>query len=1078
MKKHLISLFVCLFMASLAWAQTYRVTGTVTAKEDGQPVIGATVLVQGTALIATTDFDGKFVIDRVPQDATTLAISYIGMKTIEMAIAPSVTIIMETDANILDEVVITAQGLSRKQKAIGYSAQQLSSDELTITRNSDLGNSLAGKISGAQFWGSSGATFDSGTIVLRGSTSYSDARGSAPIYVIDGTIASANTVNMDDVESINVLKGPSATALYGSRGANGAVIITTKRAQDGKATIDFSHTTSVETFYNQFELNTLYGGGSLNAQSNAQANAHGAGAYDYTSAAFLYGQVRGWDLGNNTYYMDYASDENWGARFDPSVKMASALYWDPTSSKYQQADPWEAQLDMKDLTRDAITNSTNISFSKSGKDYTMRVSFSNVDRQGVMYNSNAVRRYLSINTSFKPASWLNVDLSYKFTYRKNKNGATQGYSAAGNVICDFTQWGQTNVNISDYKDYLRPDGSWRTWNIIGTDNLNANFHDNPYATMDNYNITSSSKYSLIAADVYANLPANLKLGVRVNANLNSGLNEYKYGSGSINWVPYFRTYHTNTQDIQAQGYLTWGDTFASDRLSVEAALFVEQRAYHYYYLNSNTNGGLAMDGYFNLASSASTYSTNNTEQHFKTRSAFATATVGWDDTFFLDLSIREDIDSRLNDDANNFLYGGGSLSIMLNKFLPKAEWLNFWKLRGSFAQVGSTLGVYNIYPTYTIGTKYGNVSTMSEPTTQKNRNIQPTISTSYEIGTEFKMFHNRFYGDINIYRKDTKNQIVNANVLPQSGYSYRTMNAGLVRNQGIEVMLGATPVRNKNVEWNFNFNIAKNVNTLVKLTDDNDAYTIYWSQFNYPWYIKAIEGKPIGVLSTGARVRRDENGNLVLRATTASQKNSYGEVRTLYETNVEKEVGNVQPDFTGGFSTSLRFKNFVLGASIDFVVGGQMVSWTNMWGTGSGVFASSAKLNNRGVNEREPIVEGGGVYLEGVDEQGNPISGYETAYQYYHQEANYDNDAWVYDRTYVKLRELSLAYEFSPRLLQKAKIGLSRASIAFVANNPWLIYSAVPNLDPSEIGGASYNYLEGGQAISSRTFGATLKLTF
>ena len=195
----------------------------------------------------------------------------------------------------------------------------------------------------------------------------------------------------------------------------------------------------------------------------------------------------------------------------------------------------------------------------------------------------------------------------------------------------------------------------------------------------------------------------------------------------------------------------------------------------------------------------------------------------------------------------------------------------------------------------------------------------------------------------------------------------------------------------------------------------------------------------------------------------------------VYETGMEKEVGNFQPDWTGGFSTNLRYKNFRLGATFDFSIGGQIVSWTNLWGMGSGMIAASAALNDNGINEREPLSKGGGVHVKGVDESGNPVDCYMNAYQFYHYEAYYDNDRWVYDRTYVKMRELSMGYDLAPSLLNKLNIGLTSASISFVANNPWLIYSAAPNIDPSE---SNTNWLEGGQAASTRSFGFTVKLDF
>ena len=271
-------------------------------------------------------------------------------------------------------------------------------------------------------------------------------------------------------------------------------------------------------------------------------------------------------------------------------------------------------------------------------------------------------------------------------------------------------------------------------------------------------------------------------------------------------------------------------------------------------------------------------------------------------------------------------------------------------------------------------------------------------------------------------------------------------------------------MQTKDVTWNLSANFARNVNSLVELTDPNlpdEETTIYWTRFYYAWYNKAIEGQPIGVISSAARWAKTEDGTPILQAGNAT----WGDVRPVYDLGTEKIVGNVQPKFTGGFNTDIRFKglslhasldymiggsmvswikNFTLGASLDFLVGGSLVSWTNMWGTGSGVFASTAKVNNRGVNEREPVACGGGVYMEGVDADGKPMSGYVDAYQYYHYKAYYDCDSWVYDRTYVKLREVSLKYDLPQKFLNSLGIGLSKASVALVATNPWLIYSACP----------------------------------
>ena len=1092
MKKVKLFLACLLAVATTAlYAQNITVKGTVTDASNGEPITGAAVVVQGSATsYALTDVQGAFSIN-APRNGV-LVVSNMGYKTksVEVNGMTVVNVALEPDTEYLDEVVVTAQGLTRKQKAIGYSAQVINDEQLTVVHSSSLGNSLAGKVAGAQFWGSAGSTFSEGKIILRGPTSYNNQEGSEPIYVIDGTIASAAAVNMDDVESINILKGPSATALYGSRGANGAVIITTKKAQEGQSHVEFSHTTTAEVLYNHIKFQTEFGGGAMAQQNTAMYNAvQKAGLLDKypdvldAKAAF---ELNGFDLPDGTYTYDYWEDVNWGPRYDNTTMVRPAVSWDPSHPKYGKAEPWSYQLDLRDLTRVAWTNTTTVSFNKSVKGMNTRVSFTNVDRPGIFYNSKAVRRSFSISSQIKPNSWLTADLSYRYRVRVNQNAEQEGYSANGNYICDFVQWGHTNVNLKDLKDWQRPDGGWRTWNIVGAMNfddyaaaylagdadLTANYHDNPYAVMEQYTYTNKTQYHMASADVYASLPYNFRLGARINNLIQDSHYEEKDGFGSINFDPYYRNYFAETNDITAQGYLTWNNSFVDNRLTAEAAAFAEARKYDYYYLNSATNGGLSVIDLYNLSASNNTYSTNNSETHYKTRSFFGTATIGWDDLVYLDGSLRYDIDSRLPVDKNGYLYGGGSLSFMASKLI-NAPWLNFWKIRGSLAQVGSTIGAYSVKPTYTVSTKLHGQTGLYEPTTQVNEHILPTISTSYEVGTEFKLFNNRLYGDVNFYLKNTKNSIINATVLPQSGFNSRTINAGLVQNKGVEILLGGTPVRTKDFEWNLSANISKNVNTLVELAPGQPSTRLYGNSFYFYWDLMSIEKQPIGVIQTNARWLRNDDGQLVLRAGTANT----GDVRPTFETDVPKSVGNIQPDFTGGFNTSFRYKDFTLSAAFDYVIGGQMVSWTNMWGKGSGLLAETAVLNDRGKSIREPVQTGGGVHLTGVDKDGNAMDGYIDAFYYFYYQYVYDQDSTVFNRTYLKMRELALRYNMPKNIVNKIK-GISSASVAFVATNPWLIYSAVPHIDPSELGGAEYNFLEGGQAVSTRSFGITLNVTF
>lgn len=1073
--KLLFSALFALIAVSLS-AQNIPVSGTVTDAATGEGASFAAVQVKGTSIGTIADANGVYSLS-APANGT-LVFSSLGYTSVEVPVAGQRTVnaVLTPDAESLDQVVVTAQGLTRKEKAIGYSTVKIDGEDLTLARQTDLGQSLAGKVAGARFFTASGATFDSGSIVLRGTTSFNNISGDEPIYVVDGTITNKNAVNMDDIESVNVLKGPAATALYGSQGGNGAVIITTRRAQAGESHIEFSHTVAMETFYQHAKIQKLYGGGSLGLYGQYYGMQEKYASDDTMSPAFLFGTFYGKNE-DGSYIADHEDDENWGPRYDDTTMVAEAYYYDPTHPKYHQATPWSYMLDLGDLYQTGWTNTTNVAFSKAVQGLSTRVSFTNSSRSGIVPNSRADRRYLTANTNFTPTSWLRASLDYKFTYRKTKNASGEGYSSDTNQLDDFLQWGNTNVDLKEYKNFKRPDGSWTTWNPTdaANGNLVAIFHDNPYAIYHTRNSTTTYIWNVITGDIEASLPLNIKLGFRVMGNIRNYTSENKYSEGSINYASYYGQSKNNTMDLTYQARLTWGDYFANDRLHLDAALFVEQEDYHYTNLSANTADGLTINDYFNLNASNGYKAASNSETNYRTRSIFGNATVAWDDTYFLDLSLRNDWDSRLPSAANSYLYGGASVSVVLSQLI-KADWLRFWKLRASAAQVGSTLGAYATTYTYGAGTKYNTTATLSMPNTQLNPLIKPTISTSYEIGTEFRLFNNRLRGDINFYRRDSKNQILNVDVAAQSGFNRRQLNAGLIRNQGIEITLGGTLVKTRDFAWDLDLNISKNVNTLEALSDDLTRYELSWNRFYYAWGVDSIVGHPVGEMYTKARMKHNENGLPVLqKTTTASNQRYWGEYQPVYEYDVEKFVGNFQPLWTGGFNTSFRIKNLTIGANFDFSIGGKIVSWSNLWGIGSGILEGSANVNDKGINEREPVAKGGGVHVVGVDTEGNPVDTYINSYRWYHYLAQYDNDSWVYDRSYLKLREVSIGYTFPKSVLNKMNIGLTSATISLVASNPWLIYSAVPNIDVSEAGS---NWLEGGQAPSSRSFGATLRLVF
>lgn len=1072
-RKVFFSLLSLILFAGIAFSQTTKVTGTVTSADDGLPVIGASIIVKGTTVGTVTDVEGKFSLD-VPEGGKVLQVSYVGMNPQDVAVKPKVIVVLQSDTQDLEEIVVTAQGLTRKQKSLGYATQQLKADELIQTRQTDLNNALVGKVSGVRFLGSSGATFDPGKIVLRGTSSLTNAGGNEPIYVVDGVITSNMSINMDDVASVNVLKGPAATALYGARGGNGAIIITSKGSTGEHREITVSHTLAWDKANIRYELQDEYGGGYMGA--NAEMPTF---KYDPNKHPSYLQKMDG------VSYYDYNNDASWGPKLD-GREYAPWYAWDPTDPRFGQTTQWTPQMDLNDLFRTGISNTTNISFTKSGKDYMSRISFSNVSRNGVTPNSDASRRFLSVKTYFKPIDRLKVSLDYKYTYRNNHNAAAEGYQSLGNALYSYQQWGHTNVNLKDLEDYKRPDGTFRSWNINSPTNLTAAFHENPFALFHEINQNKTYQWNVFSGDAELDIIKNIKAGIRVNGNIRSYKNEVRIPQNIHGEVSEYTQEQNQLSDIQTQGRITWSDHFLDSKLSFDAALFFEDRVYNLDELEAFTRDGLFMDGFFSTAASSGLPggSSKKTKQH--DQSVYGTATVGWDNTYYLDFSLRNDWTSTLHPDKNSFLYGGVSAAAIASNWFKNAEWLSFWKLRASMAQVGSTMSPYNIYPTYVLKDgngnliKYGQLSNMWNSTNLKDLYIKPTISTSYEVGTEFRLFKDRLWGDFNFYNRDSKDQIINVNTTPASGYRSRKMNAGLIRNRGIEFSLGGQIVQTKDWSWELNANISRNRNTLEELIDGQDTYQIYWRSWSTRVYSYAEVGKPIGVIR-GSTWKKDPEGRIVLQE-RSDPNHQYGPYAPLLETTAQEELGNIQPDLTGGFSTSLRYKDFHLGMSFDFQVGGAFASATNMFGESSGLLKSTTGTNDKGNPIRNSVADGGGVRVDGVVENQDgsftPVTAYVDATYYYQSRKGTIWEDYVYKASYLKMRELSVGYDVPRSFLQKVNCGVKKASVSFVAQNPWLIYSAVPNLDPSEMGAASYNYVEGGQAASVRTFGFTVNLTF
>ncbi|MCO6026292.1 SusC/RagA family TonB-linked outer membrane protein [Prevotella cerevisiae] len=1069
MGKRLMMFLACMFLfVGMAMAQS-QVTGVVVSSSDGQPIVGASVMITGTKLGTVTDADGRFTLSA--PSGSRLRISYLGMQQKEVKTAPYMKITLQNDNKTLNEVVVTAFGITRQKRSLGYATTEIDSKDLTSVNEGNLNNALVGKVAGARFIGGSGAKFDEGTIVLRGVTSITSPSGTAPIYVVDGVISSPSSVDMNDVASVNVLKGPAATALYGVRGGNGAVIIVTKGGSVGRESqsVNIGHTIEWTSAYNHVDFQKEYGGGYLGSD--------GLETYHWED-----GDPENYKQFDGRKYYDYADDSSWGPKFDGSLYMTAAS-WDSTSPYFGKEDTWSNHFNIKDLFNTGVTNTTNASFDKSGKDYSVHVGLGTSSIGGVDPNSDAQRRFANAKLIFNPMKNLKVDFSYKYTYRKNHNAAAEGYSS-NNPYADLLQWGNTNVDLKEYKDYQRPDGTFRTWNITSPTDFTPAFHDSPYATYNEINDANTRQYHTISADLEYSLPFNIKIGWKTTADIHEYIETYD-NPALTGVIASHKQWQEQSSDIYNQARITWNDVFVDGKLNMNAAFFLENRYYHYEGVNAFTQDGLLIPGLYNTGNSAGTahgddagatydYFGNYTgTQKLKTQSIFGTYSAGWADTYYIELSLRNDWNSTLPVNNNSYLYGGASVSAIASNWFHHGNWLNYWKLRGSLAQVGSALSPYELSNVYNFGTRYGSTATLVNSAVLIDNDIKPSITTSYEVGTEFSLFNNRLWGDINYYRRDTKNQIIKVSTSASSGYSSRLTNAGLIRNEGFEISLGGSPIKTKDWEWRVDGNVAHNSNKLVRLTSGMNRYTLESFGFYAQLYSYAEVGKPIGALYTSRNWEYNEDGKIVMTA------NGDGTYTPQIDSNTERYLGNIQPKVTGGFSTSLRWKDLTVRASLDFRFGGKIASITNMWLEGSGMASNTAGLNNKGGELRGALSDNGGVAIDGVvknsDGSYTDVTAYMDAMEYF---MNYKSTLWepyVYNASYIKLRELSLAYSLPSNWLEKLHIGLTAASVSFIASNPFLIWSDCPNIDPSETNGSAF---EEGQAVSTRSFGLSVNLTF
>ncbi len=1098
-----ITFFIAFFFLAgmqLIQAQTTTVSGKVTSSEDGQGIPGATVLVKGTTVGTTSAPDGTYKLT-FDQKHKTLVFSFVGMATQEVEVGGKTTIdvVLSPSVTELEGAVITALGISREKKSLGYATQEVSGDDVNVVKNDNFVNSISGKVSGVQV--KTNSNFGGSTnIIIRGTTSLTG--DNQALFVIDGVpVNNANTnssaqrqggsgydfgsavsdINPDDIESINVLKGAAATALYGSRAANGVIIITTKkgnRVKKGEEAIGITLTSSVtmgiidESTFPKYQ--TMYG----------------AGYGPYYGATGHPGLEE--DANGNLYAPTY-EDASFGEKFDENLMVYQWTSIVPEHKDYGKATPWiNAKNGPITFFNKAYTFKNGVAVNGGSENSSYRASYTNLYQTGIMPNSELKRNNLGFNASHTFAKGLDVSASVNYANTNTKGRNSTGYS--NNILSSYRQWWETNVDVQDLKDMYEKTGRNITWNA---NNINQDYTIDPKpAYWDNYYFDRYENYTTDTRDrILGNVQANWKLTDylsimgRASVDYYAMVQEERLAVGSI-----ARRWGISRLDV-GSGYTRYNYNFRetnydlmanfkkdlTDDINLSAILGYNVRRTNRNSIYASTNGGLVVPDLYAVSNSVNPVNAPvESQTNVGVNGLYGSVSVGYKNMLYLDATLRNDVSSTLPTEASSYMYPSVALSYVFSNTL-KADWLDFGKVRLNYAEVGNSAPFASIYDVYSKPSPFGSTTMFSVPSVKNNINLKPERTKSIEAGLEMMFFQKRLGFDFAVYKTNTIDQILPVSVSTSTGYSYKYVNSGEIENKGIELSLFGTPYKTDNFRWDVTVNWSKNVNKVLSLYEGVDNLQL--GSYQGGITINATVGQPYGTIQGTDfvyAVDGDRTSDKVISNTTGRY------LRTGTSDNV---IGNINPDWNMGITNSFTFlKNWKFSFLLDWQHGGDVFSLDHWYGDGTGLYAFTAENNDLGNPRRNLVADGGGIINEGVvavlDANGNPTGQYEANTK--RIRANWygtygwgvsPNARYVFDASYLKLREVSLTYNFSKDLLGDSFF--KGASISLVGSNLWIIYKNLPDADPEA--GLSSGNLQGFQSgvmPTTRNFGFNINLQF
>lgn len=1053
MKKYLLSFCFTLFLLSFyidVNAQQKEITGKV-INTDGKVIPSATIQVTGTATATTADEQGNFTINA--SRGQRLEITSVGYQPNYVTVGKEnqLAITLSVIGQELSEVVVTALGITREKKTLGYAVQEISGNQVNMAKDANIVNSLSGKIAGVQVTSGGSSVGSSARIIIRGNSSFS---GNQPLFVIDGTPIdnstnnnggdggvdwgnAASDIDPNNVESVTVLKGANASALYGSRASNGVIIITTKKGIKGakRLGVDFNSSVVFDKPAYFPKLQNEYGGGWDGSEYLwKKYNADNGTSLTYNEYAkqFSYNYVDGNGGGVNDNY-----PINWGPRLDAGLLLDQ---WSTGPNS-----PWVSRPNnIKQWFNTGVNYENSVAVTSNGEKASGRVSFTNFDSKGIVDNTNLKQNTISANINLTPSDRLSVTSSFTYLKKESDNIPQVGYNYA-----DIFAWSERDFDTKHAREMFDENGN-KNYMFVG---------DNPFYSLRNTNALSRDRFFGSAGITY-------KLTDWLSANARAGMdfyNEYRnsitqsgtQGNISRGRGGQFGQTQIYNKEVNADVTLRGDKTFGNIRVDGLIGANYRNNLYKSQYLGASD---LTVPDLYTISNVKGTPNVSMYMSEYETQSVYFAANGSYKDFLFLGITGRNDWSSALPKESWSYFYPSVSLGLSVtDAFGIESRVLSYAKLRASWAKVGGSTGPYQLNRTYSAST-FNGVSIFSPTSTLPPIGLKPEETKSYEIGADMRFWNNRISLDVTYYDQTTVNQILSVATSSTTGYRAMRLNAGEIENKGIELMINGKILDNRNgLRWNMTVNWAKNKSMVNSLFGDLKSYRIGGGGSGMTSL--GIPGQEWGIL-WGLPYVRNDNGQIVVDANGIPKTTSTG-----------AKLGSVTPDWTGGINNSFNYKGINLSFLIDMRMGGDIFSgqiW-HSYPTGS----YEVTTNNH--------VRENGIIVDGVTEDGKPNTVRVSAQDYYGGSWIWNNHEYsIMDGSYIKLRELVLGYNFK---VDKIK-WLNKLNLSIVGRNLAILYRDKYvkgfGLDPEQGFGGGENGVgfENFQLPTTRNYGFKLSVSF